>query len=339
MSAVFLCLEKEGKMPQVTKEQIRRAKQPDLLTYLQAYEPQELVKVSSGVHCTREHDSLKISNGKWCWWSKGIGGRSALDYLIKVRGIAFTDAVLMLCDGRRAHRVPCPMDTEAKRKLIELPKAYVNNDRITRYLMNRGIDRSIIERCIADGLLYEDVRHNCVFIGLDGQTPKYAMLRGISSKTRFMGEVQGSDKRYSFSLNLNPKDTRLFLFESAIDLLSYISLEWVRGAQSNSNYLSLSGVYRPGKNAPHLPVSLERYLNKHRHIRDVVLCLDNDEAGRIATGAIRTLLSDSYVVQDMPPPNGKDYNDCLMAYQQLNQKSKARGAKGAPYYFKGDLVR
>ena len=64
-------------MPYVTPEQIKRAKQKDLLTYLQHYEPQELVHFSGNVFITRTHDSLKISNGKWCWWSQGIGGRSA----------------------------------------------------------------------------------------------------------------------------------------------------------------------------------------------------------------------------------------------------------------------
>jgi hypothetical protein len=72
-------------MPYVTPEQIERAKQMDLLTYLQHYEPQELVRFSGNVYTTRTHDSLKISNGKWYWWSRNIGGRSALDYLIKVR--------------------------------------------------------------------------------------------------------------------------------------------------------------------------------------------------------------------------------------------------------------
>lgn len=37
-------------------------------------------------YTTRRHDSLKISNGKWMWWSQSIGGRSTLDYLIKIRG-------------------------------------------------------------------------------------------------------------------------------------------------------------------------------------------------------------------------------------------------------------
>ena len=67
-------------MGYVTREMIDRAKEMDLLTYLQTYEPQELVHFGGSTYCTREHDSLKISNGKWCWFSRGIGGRTALDY-------------------------------------------------------------------------------------------------------------------------------------------------------------------------------------------------------------------------------------------------------------------
>ena len=51
-------------MAYVTPEQIAKAKEVDLLTYLQHYEPQELVHVGGDTYCTREHDSLKISNGK-----------------------------------------------------------------------------------------------------------------------------------------------------------------------------------------------------------------------------------------------------------------------------------
>ena len=80
-------------MGYVTREMIDRAKEMDLLTYLQTYEPQELVHFGGSTYCTREHDSLKISNGKWCWFSRGIGGRTALDYLIKVKEIPFTEAV------------------------------------------------------------------------------------------------------------------------------------------------------------------------------------------------------------------------------------------------------
>ena len=70
-------------MPYIDPEVILEAKKMDLFTYLQNYEPQELVRFSGNVYCTRTHDSLKISNEKWCWHSRGIGGRSALDYLIR----------------------------------------------------------------------------------------------------------------------------------------------------------------------------------------------------------------------------------------------------------------
>lgn len=57
---------------------LARAREMDLLTYLQTYEPDELVRISGNTYTTKTHDSLKISNGMWMWWSRGIGGRSAV---------------------------------------------------------------------------------------------------------------------------------------------------------------------------------------------------------------------------------------------------------------------
>ena len=81
-----------------TEEQIQKARSIDLMTYLQSYEPTELVHVSGNTYCTRTHDSLKMNavNGKWYWWSRGLGGHSALDYLIKVKGLHFMEAMNIL---------------------------------------------------------------------------------------------------------------------------------------------------------------------------------------------------------------------------------------------------
>lgn len=65
----------------------------------------ELVKRDGNEYCTRTHDSLKISNGKWFWWSRGIGGVSALDYLVKVRGLDFVTAVETIL-GKTVERPP-----------------------------------------------------------------------------------------------------------------------------------------------------------------------------------------------------------------------------------------
>lgn len=54
-------------MPFFTPDVVDQVRRIDLLTYLQTYEPQELVHFSGHTYCTKTHDSLKISNGKWCW--------------------------------------------------------------------------------------------------------------------------------------------------------------------------------------------------------------------------------------------------------------------------------
>ena len=85
-------------MPYIAPEVVQEVKRMDLLTYLRNYEPYELVHFSGNIYTTRTHDSLKISNGKWMWWSRGIGGRIALDYLIKVRGYSFIEAVEIIAE-------------------------------------------------------------------------------------------------------------------------------------------------------------------------------------------------------------------------------------------------
>ena len=49
-------------MAYFTQEQIDKAKEIDVLSYLQNKNPDELVYESRGTYHTRTHDSLKISN-------------------------------------------------------------------------------------------------------------------------------------------------------------------------------------------------------------------------------------------------------------------------------------
>ena len=142
----------------VSPEQIAQAKEIDLLTYLRSYDPYALVHVSGNTYCTREHDSLKISNGKWNWFSRGIGGKTALDYLIKVQGFSFTQAVEALVGQNFS---PLPHAPQAKpkerepRKLL-LPRASRCATHAVSYLHGRGIDYELIDYCIQTGrLLYQ----------------------------------------------------------------------------------------------------------------------------------------------------------------------------------------
>ena len=105
-------------MPYIPPEVIEQARQIDLLSYMKAFEPGELVRISGNNYTTRTHDSLKISNGKWMWWSQRIGGYNALDYLIKVKEYSFVEAVETLM-GKAA--VMPSLTVRPKQK--EMPKA------------------------------------------------------------------------------------------------------------------------------------------------------------------------------------------------------------------------
>lgn len=294
---------------------VQKARQMDLLTYLQNYSPQELVHVSGNIYCTKTHDSLRISNGKWCWFSRGIGGRSALDYLIKVNGFSFLEAMQTIT-GQAAAKPPvfvCAKKPDKPRTLL-MPPASPDNNRAIAYLEKRGIARSLIDHCIQTGCIYEsEPHHNVVFIGFDTEgRARFGCQRGTGS-ARFMGDLNGSDKHYSFCLPA-AGSRAVHLFESAIDLLSYATLCEMAGQDWRQlHLLSLSGVYRPRRALEEsaVPAALTRFLEGHPAVNVIHLHLDNDPPGRLAARALQTVLPRQYTVLDRPPPDGKDVNDTL----------------------------
>lgn len=301
-------------MPYIAPEVVQEVKRMDLLAYLKNYEPYELVHFSGNTYTTKTHDSLKISNGKWMWWSKGIGGRSALDYLIKVRDYTFMEAVETIA-GLAGVKPPVspPAEKQTEKKLL-LPEPCRYQTRLVSYLRGRGIDGEIVDFCLRTGRVYESGHHhNAVFVGKDKEgKPRYAAIRGIG--TDFIGDASGSDKNYSFSIPAEGKSRKVHLFESAIDLLSYATLLKMGGQDWREGHLlSLAGVYQPAKKIGQskIPSALSCFLREHPEVRAVVFHLDNDRAGRVATEAIRMVLPKKYHTENVPPPKGKDCNDCL----------------------------
>lgn len=163
-------------MPFIPPEQLARAREMDLLTYLRCCEPEELVSAGGNTYATRSHDSLKISNGKWYWWSRGVGGSNALDYLTTVRELPLPDAVQRILNAAGAPLAEVPRSKAHTTKIFSLPPKHADNRRVFSYLHGRGIDPEIINHCIKHGLLYESAQHhNCVFVGFTGDRPAYAM--------------------------------------------------------------------------------------------------------------------------------------------------------------------
>ena len=136
---------------QYTEEQIAKANQTDLVSFLNA-QGEQLVK-SGKEYRWKKHDSVTVSGNRWYRHSQGRGGYP-VDFVMEFYNATFREAVKMLTgeegEGRNS---TCPAPSPDFR----LPEKEENNDRIIRYLTeNRGIEKNLVEKyhgVTAEGLV------------------------------------------------------------------------------------------------------------------------------------------------------------------------------------------
>ena len=288
---------------QYTEEQIIRANQTDLVSFLSA-QGEQLGK-SGKEYRWKKHDSVTVSGNRWYRHSHGRGGYP-VDFVMEFYNATFPEAVKMLTgeegEGRNS---TCPAPSPDFR----LPEKEENNDRIIRYLTeNRGIEKNMVEEWIGSGDIYEEKKHhNVVFVGRDADgIPRYAHCRG-TGETKYRGDVAESDKSYGFCHR--GTDNQLFVFEAAIDLLSFIQLfpkDWKK-----RSYLSLGGISS---------AALMAFLSERPQITSVFLCLDNDHAGNEASEKLAIEIPDGYSVIRLKPSR-KDWNEILCDKNADRKKS------------------
>ena len=288
----------------VPKELVKKAKEIDLLTYFMNYNPSELVKKGIGTYSLKTHDSVIISNGLWHRFSTNEGGKTALDYLMKVEKMSLQEAVKSILNMEIVKYIVPKEELKEKRQIVIPIKANTNKQAID-YLKNRGIDEEIIQECVDKKLIYqEDITKNIVFLGYDNEgNIKYAGCRS-TNETIFKQDATGSDKSYSFRLESNTKTDTIYIFEGAIDALSYATFLKLYGMDYKAKTLiSLAGIYQPASDISKskIPLAIQRYLDKHPETKNIFLCFDNDKAGRKASKALQIVLADKYTVVIKPP--------------------------------------
>ena len=197
--------------------------------------------------------------------------------------------------------------TEEKKIDLTPPAANGNMRRVFAYLcQTRGIDPEVVSAFAHAHLLYESAdKHNGAFVGKDehGRVRHIHMRRTLTG-SGFRQTLGGSEKAYSF--HHTGSGRQLYVFEAPIDMLSYISLH-SESWQENS-YVALCGV----GSAP-----IQRFLETSPQLEEVVLCLDNDEAGHNAAQCIaRELLDEWEVKVSAHFPEQKDWNEELLTGQE-----------------------
>ena len=251
-----------------------------------------------------KHDSITMSGSRWFDHKNQVGG-GAIKFMQEFYDMDFQTAVQELLGQTitpLSHSPPKAIAKEEKKE-FRLPEANANMHRVYAYLIKqRFIDPNIISHFAKQHTLYEDKEHhNAVFVGVDENgVPRQAHKRSTNSfGNAFRITCEGSDTRYSFSHF--GKSEKLFVFEAPIDMMSFLTL-YQKDWQKHS-CIAMNGVYEN---------SVLTALKNHSNLREIVLCVDNDEGGIEAVDRLRDILHENgYPNVKRLAPEFKDWNECL----------------------------
>ena len=292
-----------------TQEQIDRANQADLVSFLQG-QGEQLTRAGQEYRWKR-HDSLTIRGNKWYRHSQSKGG-APIDFVMEFFGKSFTEAVELLT-GEKGAAPPPDRPSPASFSDFRLPPRNPDNRIVRNYLTAvRRIDEDVSGFFFSTGDIYEEAaHHNAVFVGRDEDgVPRYAHQRGTAGNFRL--DVKGSDKAFNFCYRGDGE--RLFVFEAPIDLLSFLCLfkkDWQK-----QSYLALGGV---GDKA------LMRFLSDRPNIKTVYLCLDSDQAGNDACSRLVELMPEGLTVHRLIPLF-KDWNEVQTRRNEITDGKYLREA-------------
>ena len=251
------------------------------------------------------HDSITIRGSKWFDHKNQVGG-GAIMFMQEFYDMDFQTAVQELLGQTvtTLSNIPPKADTqEPKPREFKLPEPNSDMHRVYAYLIKqRFIAPEVITHFAKQHTLYEDKEHhNAVFVGIDENgVPRQASKRSTNSYgNSFRITCQGSDTRYSFAHFGESK--RLYVFEAPIDMMSFLTL-YPKDWQKHS-CIAMNGVY---ENA------VLTALKNHSNLREIVLCVDNDEGGIEAVDRLRDILHENgYPNVKRLAPEFKDWNECL----------------------------
>lgn len=247
-------------------ELIRQARRADLKYYFERRGHKLKREGRKGHYRVEGNQGLIIKNNMFCQFGTGKKGNS-LDCLVEVLGINFKEAVEELTG------VPA----WGKREMEELPKdpftlppKAENPRRVIAYLCNsRLLDIGIVASLLKSGLLYQDEKGNCVFVWVDEGEAVGAEIVGTLDSVRFKGVAEYSKYGRGFVIKKGaPK--KAYFFESAIDLLSFLTLRKGCPEADNAFFISMAGLKEGVVN---------HFLKRYDVIP--VLCVDNDKGGEV----------------------------------------------------------
>lgn len=282
-----------------TDEQKLAANSVDLVDFLRGMG--EPLKRSGREYVWQNHPGITVCGNRWFDHYAQRGGYP-VKFLQEYFNLDYVDAVTRLSGGNMP-LTPVEFTPPQKQqdKRFVLPEKNGDMRHVFAYLIKqRFINREVISHFAKTKALYEDARHNAVFVGFDENgEARNAHKKGTNPNVSYRVNVAGSDNRYGFG-HIGTSD-RLYVFEAPIDLLSFLTL-YPSGWQRHS-FVALDGV------AEH---AMLQTLEQHPELQQVFLCLDHDAAGIEACGRLTDILrGKGYTDIYRLSPELKDWNEML----------------------------
>lgn len=315
-----------------SKELIEKARTADLADYFRT--SGYTLKKICGETYVNEIKGLVINTESNSWFShyQQVGRRNnSIDCLTMILDKTFKEAVYELTgqdishthsSERRTEQKPIVKATPPKQQEVKekkemiMPEHAPTQRRVFGYLhTGRHISNDVIREFINDKLLYQTQvefpgmlqgkpvtykRANAVFVHRD-ETGKEVggEIQGLDSEKRFKGTVGGTGESFfKFVPVKDVKPVRAFIFESAIDLMSFYTMCTDKSRLKGTMLVSMAGL----KN-----FVVEQLRAQGLH---VISAVDNDDAGRKFESQNELTRSDS-VKDKLDIHNFKDWNERL----------------------------
>lgn len=314
-----------------TDEEIQIANNSSIIDYINTL----------GIQTKRAGQTLKVEGygglyidpvrNKWNCFSQGKGG-GIIQLVMFLENKTWVQAMKGILNKSYTNEIKPITKTKTQdieNKKLNLPKKNNTYNHVIAYLIKtRKIDKEVIYKFIQNKTLYEDERKNCVFVGYDEKDiPRYAGIRGTNTNIPFKGEVGGSNKAYSFKLK--GETNKLYVFESPIEIMSYLTLQKNKGfniEKGKHHMLSLGCL---------APVALEKYLKDNPNIEEIILCLNNDKWGIKASNEIKDIYKDKFNIRTEYPTLG-DWNEDLVYKINIDNSLQVEENNSNIEYFEDD---
>lgn len=273
----------------------------------------DFVKKSRNNYIVTQHDSCVInaSQNDFYRYSRSVGG-SIIDFIAHFEEVDTKTAINKLKNfyyKNGASEIEVTKSKSSNLRDIELPEKNITNKNVFAYLTKtRMISEEIVNEYIKEGILYQDDRNNCVFVGYIDNKVMYAMKRSSNPNSDYKGDVAGSFKEVGVYKENNAD--KLILTESVIDQMSLQTIK-----SEKANYLSVNGV-------ANAIGALNFHMKKRdvENLKSIEIAFDNDQPGREAATVLEQYISENYpeieVTQSFS--NEKDWNEELIAGFQSN---------------------